>query len=198
MKTTRHFVNPFKAGLLLLLIGTATFVSSCKQGEKTEETVTTNETQTDTIVDAGNETTNDDMFLTEAALVSIEEIELGKLAQKLAASKEVKDFGKMMVDGHTKSLNELKTLAAQKGITLPQLVDEKGKSTIDELAKADAKTFEKSYMDKMVNGHTETIAKFEAVSANAGDTDVKAWATKTLPDLKMHLEHAVEVQQKIN
>lgn len=200
MKTT-NFPKPFNAiarqGLFLLLIGAGTFFTSCKQGEKTEETVTVNETQTDTIVDGGNENTNDDQFLSEAAAINLEEIELGRLAEKRATSKEVKEFGKMMVDGHTKSLNELKTLAATKGVSLPQQVDEKGKTAIDELTKADA-SFEKLYMDKMVNGHTETITKFEAASQSAADTDVKDWATKTLPDLKMHLEHAVMVQQKIN
>lgn len=199
MKTTTKQLQAIaKTMLWLLLIGGSVLFTSCKQSEKTEETITTNETQTDTIAAENGENSSDDMFLTEAAAINLEEIELGKLAQNRATTKEVKDFGKMMVDGHTKSLNELKDLAAKKGITLPQDVSEEGKNTLDELTKSDAKTFEKTYMAKMVEGHTETIRKFEDARDNAADADVKAWATKTLPDLQMHLQHAVTVQQKIN
>ena len=199
MKTiTKQLQAIAKTMLCLLLIGGSVLFTSCKQSEKTEETITTNETQTDTIAAENGENSSDDMFLTEAAAINLEEIELGKLAQNRATTNEVKDFGKMMVDGHTKSLNELKGLAAKKGITLPQDVSEEGKNTLDELTKSDAKTFEKTYMAKMVEGHTETIRKFEDARDNAADADVKAWATKTLPDLQMHLQHAVTVQQKIN
>jgi putative membrane protein len=204
MKTSKEIENfkaAVKTGLLVMLLTTGTLVTSCKQRDEVpnddnQVTESSNEVQADTAsVSQGNE--SDNSFLAEAAIINMEEIELGKLAQTKSASKDVKDFGKMMVDGHTKSLGELKDLASKKGVDLPQDVSEKGKATKEELMKADAKSFDKQYMSKMVDGHQDAISKFESARDNSADADVKAWATKTLPDLKMHLEHAQMVQKKV-
>lgn len=184
------------AGLAAVLLAGLLFIS-CRQQNKDQDADGNTGVKTDTTSAVAENDQEDAAFLIDAANVNMEEIELGKLAQDRAASKDVKDFGKMMVDGHTKSLNELKDLAANKGIDLPKDINEKGKATKEELAKADAKSFEKMYIDKMVDGHKETIAKFETARDNASDADVKAWAGKTLPDLQMHLDHAVTVQKKI-
>jgi putative membrane protein len=174
------------------------FFISCKQSDNTPDTKSTETDQTDSVDVAPGQRHDDNAFLADAAIVNMEEIELGKLAQSRSASRDVKDFGEMMVEGHTKSLNELKDLASKKGISLPQDISEKGKKIHDELTNAQAKDFDKMYIDEMVKGHKETISKFEDARNNASDTDVKSWAEKTLPGLKMHLDHAVMAQEKIN
>jgi putative membrane protein len=206
MKTSKQLIENFKAvvktGLLVMLLAVSTFLTSCKKQRDevpNDDQVIENrdEVQADTAAVSQGDKESDNSFLAEAATINMEEIELGKLAQTKAASKDVKDFGKMMVDGHTKSLNELKDLASKKGISLPQDVSEKGKATKDELMKADAKSFDKQYISKMVDGHRDAISKFESARDNSADADVKAWATKTLPDLQMHLDHAQMVQKKV-
>jgi putative membrane protein len=188
--------------LLLVCLFAGILLVCCKKGDKTENDYN-NEVITDSV---GTPPSNDELqssddndktFLTEAANINMEEIELGKLAQRRASSTDVKDFGKMMVDGHTKSLNELKNLAEQKDVALPQEASQEGKSTLEELTKADAKSFERMYMDKMVAGHKDAISKFESTRDNTSDADVKAWIIKTLPDLQMHLDHAEMVAKKI-
>lgn len=58
-------------------------------------------------------------FVKDAAEGSAMEIELGKLAQKKASSDAVKDFGKRMVEDHTKASEELKRAAAKANIPVP-------------------------------------------------------------------------------
>lgn len=156
-----------------------------------------NSMQTD--LTAARQATNnaDNSFLADAARVNMEEIELGRLAQARGFSQEVKDLGTMMVDGHTRSMNELKDLAAQKNVSLPTDITEKGKAAREQLTKADADAFDLLYATTMVEGHRETIAKFAIERDNGTDADVKAWAAKTLPDLQMHLDHSLMVQQKV-
>lgn len=200
-----NFKTTIKTGIFLVLLAGSTFFISCKQVSKTENVENNTAEQTDALTEEQTDTTavnqgkndTDNLFLAEAATINMEEIELGKLAQNKAASKDVKDFGKMMVDGHTKSLNELKDLATKKGVTLPQEVSEKGKNNLDELTKTDSKSFDKMYTSKMVDGHKESIMKFETARDNTADADIKSWTIKTLPDLQMHLDHAVMVQKKI-
>lgn len=44
--------------------------------------------------------------------------------------------------------------------------------------------FEKAYMDMMVDNHHKGIAEFEKVGRINADSDVKSFASKTLPRLK--------------
>ncbi len=182
-----------------LLLASGFLMTSCKQGEekKMEET-TTVETPTQTVDTAAVAPSGDSAFLAEVSQVNNEEIELGKLAQSRSMSKDVKDLGKMMVDGHTKAQSELIGLAKAKNISLPEGLSDKGKQAVADLTAATPKDFDKMYSDKMVEGHTETISKFEAARDNTADADTKAWIVKMLPDLKMHLDHSVTVQQKVN
>ena len=42
----------------------------------------------------------------------------------------------------------------------------------------------------MVKDHEKDVAEFEEEAKDGSDADVKAWANKTLPTLKKHLEMA--------
>ena len=133
-------------------------------------------------------------FIEDAANGGLAEVELGKLAQQKASSPEVKNFGKHMVDDHSKANEQLKIVAGKKNVTLPKQMDAKHKAEHDRLAKLSGKDFDRAYMDAMVKDHQEAVAKFKAASAS-GDPDVQAFATKTLPTLEEHLSLAQRVYQ---
>ncbi len=59
---------------------------------------------------------------------------------------------------------------------------------MEKLSKLSGADFDKEYVAAMVADHEKDVAAFENVSKTAADADVKAFATKTLPTLKMHLE----------
>jgi putative membrane protein len=58
-------------------------------------------------------------------------------------------------------------------------------------------TFDKDYMAAMVKDHEKDVAEFEKEAKDGSDPDVKAWASKTLPTLKKHLELAKAAQAKV-
>src|SRR5579872_2657875 len=62
----------------------------------------------------------DQKFIKEAAQGGMAEVELGQLAIQNASSEQVKKFGQRMVTDHSKANDQLKELAASKGVTLPQ------------------------------------------------------------------------------
>ncbi|PZU42091.1 MAG: DUF4142 domain-containing protein, partial [Acidovorax sp.] len=63
--------------------------------------------------------TKDREFLTQAAAGGLYEVQAGKLAQNRATANEVKSFGAMLVKDHTAANDELRALAARKGVALP-------------------------------------------------------------------------------
>jgi putative membrane protein len=137
-------------------------------------------------------------FLVFAAETSMEEIELGKLAQDLSRKTEVKQLGKMMEDEHTKALTETEDLAKQKQIVLPTTMPEKGKDAYKKLSEMSGSDFDKEYCDMMVNGHKNAIEKFSKAAGQAKDPEISAFANATLPTLKKHLNMATECQKRVN
>lgn len=130
----------------------------------------------------------DAKFAVAAANGGMAEVELGQLAQQKAANAKVKDFGGMMVNDHSKANVELKALAKSKGITLPAAVDAEEQKVKDELSAKSGADFDKAYVSNMIDDHKKDIKEFEDASKNCKDADLKAFAVKTLPTLKMHLD----------
>src|SRR5712671_1113768 len=62
----------------------------------------------------------DSTFMKKAADGGMAEVELGQLAVQKASSSDVKAFGQRMVDDHGKANEQLKQLAAEKHVDLPQ------------------------------------------------------------------------------
>lgn len=171
---------------------------SCNQKEgAVEEAQETNEQKFD---DTSMEDTKDDQseFMTKAASGGMMEVQLGQLAQQNGMSQDVKDFGKMMVDDHTKANEELKALAAQKNITLPDSMGQEQMDHVEELrGKANA-DFDQAYMSLMVDDHQEDVDLFQEAAQNLQDPDTKAFASKTVPILQQHLDRAQQVNNTVN
>jgi len=132
----------------------------------------------------------DASFYKTLAQGGIAEVEAGTLAQQKGADPKVKDFGAMMVKDHSAANEQLKALAAGKGIDLP------GSSSTSQMA-AKAKlevlsggTFDKSYVEDQVKAHRETVELLKKEIATGQDPDAKAFAQKVLPTVESHL-HAI-------
>jgi putative membrane protein len=149
---------------------------------KVKDTTTTGQTGIAVVAD-------DAKFAVDAANGGMTEIELSKLAIDRATNAKVKEFANMMVMDHSKAGEELMGVAKTKNITLPATVNEDSKKAIADLAAKKGSDFDKAYVDKMVSDHKSTIDMFESESKNSKDAALKAFADKTLPVIKGHLEH---------
>jgi putative membrane protein len=139
----------------------------------------------------------DPTFATKAAQGGMAEAQLGQLATQKASNPDVKAFGQQMVDDHSKANDEFKAIASRKGVTLPSNIDPKDQATYERLSKLDGPAFDRAYMADMVRDHRADIAEFEREASHGSDPDIKAFASKTLPTLKHHLEMAESAQAKV-
>ena len=140
----------------------------------------------------------DSSFAMKAAQANMAEVELGKLAQQKAMSDEVKKFGQMMVDDHSKALDELKTAAGSKNITWPTTLDAEHKKLSDRLSKLSGAAFDREYMQAMVDGHKKVAADLRKESQSGSDSELKAWAGKTLPTVEAHLKQAETINKSVH
>jgi putative membrane protein len=138
----------------------------------------------------------DSTFVKKAARGGLAEVELGQLATQKASSEDVKKFGQRMVDDHSKANEQLKQVAAEKHIDLPQDLNAKDKATKARLEKLSGEQFDKAYMKNMVKDHQTDVAEFERESKMGRDPEVKSFAEQTLPTLKEHLKEAQKIAPK--
>jgi len=139
----------------------------------------------------------DKEFVQKAAIGGMAEVAMGKLAQQKAGSEQVKQFGSRMVDDHSKANDELKQVATSKGLTLPADLDAKHKSKIAKLEKLSGAQFDRAYMDEMVDDHKHDVADFEKEAKSGHDSDIKGFASKTLPTLQEHLKLAQSTEAAV-
>jgi putative membrane protein len=138
----------------------------------------------------------DTTFVQKAAQGGIAEVALGQLAAQKASSEDVKKFGQKMVDDHSKTNDELKQLAAQEHIDLPQQMTTKDKATKVRLEKLSGARFDRVYMYNIVKDHEKDVAEFERESQMAKDPALKGFAQQTLPTLREHLLEAQKIAPK--
>jgi putative membrane protein len=141
-------------------------------------------------------TAADRQFVKKAAQGGMAEVELGQLATEKAASPEVKQFGQRMVDDHTKANDQLKQVASEEGVTVPDKLDAKDAATKARLEKLSGKAFDRAYMHDMVLDHTKDVSEFRMEAKNASDPAVKNFAKETLPTLESHLKEAKSIAPK--
>lgn len=139
----------------------------------------------------------DEKFMRDAAEGSVSEIDLGKLAQEKGQSEQVKQFGKRMVEDHTKANEELKQIADREHINLPTNVYTRDANTLRRLRKMSGAAFDKAYAETMVQDHQEDIAKFKQ-EANGQKSSLQQYAQQTLPTLESHLKEAQQLRATVS
>lgn len=131
-------------------------------------------------------------FVKKAALGGMTEVEASKLAATKAQDPEVRSFAQKMVKDHTAANEELKTLAEKKGWTVPSSLDAKHKATVQKLSSKSGADFDAAYSKQMMHDHEMTVKLFKDATQSS-DTDLAAWAQKTLPKLEQHEQLAAKL-----
>lgn len=134
---------------------------------------------------------SDKHFLEEAAKGGMKEVDVSQQALAHLKAPDVRNFAQQMVTDHTKANAELQALAAKKGVVLPAADAKVAKKWAE-----NRKDVDDEYLAEMTNDHKETIDLFEK-AAKSEDADIAAFALKTLPHLREHLE-AVKQLKKTN
>jgi putative membrane protein len=184
-----------KTKMMILAFTAALILSGCSNSTPGPEN-TRNE---GTLLSPGADklTDNDRDFLQKAASGGMMEVELGKVAQQTAHNQRVKDFGAMMVRDHTKANDELKKVAADKNVNIPDSMNEHHHMMMQNLKMKTSTDFDFSYMQMMLNDHNKDVGEFRTEAKQGGDADVKAFAAKTLPVLETHLDSAKAIFEAI-
>jgi putative membrane protein len=129
-------------------------------------------------------------FVKEAAMSDMTEIAASKLGQQRGTPEE-KKFAAQMISDHTKTSEELKSMApADAKTAIPSALDSSSQSKIDKLKNAKPNDFSSDFDSMQVSAHKDAVSLFERYAKGGEDAKLKDWAGKTLPALQHHLEMA--------
>jgi putative membrane protein len=143
-------------------------------------------------------TMDDPTFMLTAASSNMLEIELGRMATQQSANANVKKYGQMMVDHHTKATQDWKAVATPMKVQMPTTMMPVHQALADRVKGKSGKEFDEAYMDAMETAHKMDVAMFEAKSKQAQAPAVKNFANKTLPMLRSHHTMADAFEKKVD
>jgi putative membrane protein len=131
-------------------------------------------------------------FVRKAALGGMTEVETSKLAATKAQDPQVRSFAQKMVTDHSAANEELKALAQKKGLMVPTSLDPEHQAIVQKLSSKSGAEFDSAYSKQMMKDHEKTVKLFKGAS-HSSDTDIAAWAQKTLPTLEQHDQLAAQL-----
>jgi putative membrane protein len=145
----------------------------------------------------GNVSQTDQDFAVKAHQANLAEIKAGQLAQQRAANNEVKQFAQRIVDDHTNADNRLQQIATQKGIKLPNDVDQTQKADQDQLSQLSGTAFDQAFVRNQMRDHQKAMSLFQSEASNGQDPDLKSFASSTISALQQHGQMANSIQSRI-
>lgn len=122
-----------------------------------------------------------------------------ELVQTRGSNQEVKNYAQHMITEHAKTTQELQSLVARKNITMPTSLAPAHQRMLNHLNDSkDTRKFDERYMEAQVMAHQQAVALYEDASKNEADADLRAFAAKTLPALRMHLDMAKKAKDAVD
>jgi len=118
------------------------------------------------------------------------EIDAGKLAQKHGQSRQVKDFGKVLVRDHTAADKKVAALAKQEDLALAAEVGSIGDMAARMTADPD---FDLQFASDMLEDHKKDIAEVTEARDATQDPKLKKLLSELLPTLQKHEETAQKI-----
>lgn len=172
MKLSRFFL----AGSIL----TATVFSACDRNDEDENT-----------------NAQDQTFVMQASMSNRAEVELGTLATAKAVNPSVKAFAQMMVQEHSKAQSELASISSNVNLAFSDSLGVTMTALKQTLSAMSGAAFDKAYIASQVGAHQQTLVNFDAEINAGSNQQVKAYASKYRPHIRMHLDSALAINGRI-
>jgi putative membrane protein len=173
-------------------------LGACSKAPETKGAATPNEQAATpdanpaaTVPTPANESTAP-VFVEKAGQSDMFEIEAAKIAETRATNPQVKAFAKEMITAHTASSAALGKAITESGqaLTPPAALNDDMAGKIKDLNKADAKDFDKTYVDGQVDAHQSALNLLQRYAEDGDVPAIKAFAAATAPKVQKHLDMA--------
>jgi putative membrane protein len=133
----------------------------------------------------------DQTFVKEAGAGNLAEANLGKLAERKAATPAVREFGRWMYTDHDLVANNwLKTIMATQAQPFEPTLTAEQQQIQRKLEGVSGNQFDREYIQNQVADHEKTIPVFEKEAGAGQNPMIKSFAENMIPVLRQHLAEA--------
>lgn len=115
---------------------------------------------------------------------------LGKTASTRAASKEVRQFGREVMNDFSKANKSVRELSAERGVATAATMDESRRSTLEWFQRLKGAEFDREFMSLMIDEFYRNIEAYGKEIRSGSDPRIKAFAEGRVPALQNHLKSA--------
>jgi putative membrane protein len=145
-----------------------------------------------------NASMTDKHFVSEALKGGMAEVQMGQLATEKGNSTDVRDFGKKMVEDHSKLGDQMKAVAGQIGVTVPTSPTMVEQAEIQKLKGLSGDEFDQEYIKTMMKDHEEDLQDFKKEANTGTSSKVKNAASQEADVVSQHLQMIRGVAQAHN
>jgi putative membrane protein len=127
-------------------------------------------------------------FVTRMAMSDMYEIEASKIAQTKATNPQIKTFARQMINDHSGTSEQLKSLLASETSppAMPAALDQAHLDRLARLREATAENFDEVYVDQQSEAH-ENALSLRSYAQNGDNPRIKQFATETATKVQQHL-----------
>ena len=163
-------------------------------GVRTTDQAATDEIPAADPAQPGEATTPDANFVNAVLADGAFELLISNMALKRSENPEIQQFAKQMIADHTKASTDLKAIAGAAGLNYSDRLTRDQLSNQGHLEKLYKDDFDRDYAKIVRDGHQAAVSRLENAPQELSRPELIAFATKTLPTIKMHYQMA----QKLN
>jgi putative membrane protein len=134
-------------------------------------------------------------FVAQANLGAPFQIASGRIAEKKAATADIRDYAHLMVVSHMPVVDGLNSILQRKRIVAPPetLLQGAYDSMIASLKSDAGAAFDRDYVGGQVDYQKGNAALFRYEIQNGADPGLKEFAQRTLPKIEDHLQRALKL-----
>lgn len=129
----------------------------------------------------------DRIFMDQASQINLTEISLGKYMHAHASTMAARNLGASYARDHAAAQARLQALALHLHVTLPTRPGAQLESIVARVTAQKGRARDVAFARTSVSGHQTAIAIFRKEERAGSSAEVKAYATRYLPVLQMHL-----------
>jgi len=142
---------------------------------------------------------DDRAFMKQAASAGAYQLAMSKLAQRRTTSTDVRKLATKVARDHSVTNAQLQKLAVNKSYTLPATMTSAQQKSLASLSAEGNQDFDRDYVQKVgIDNVKGDIKSFSSAARSSKDSNLKAWAAKTLPLLEDHLATAQSIKTAVN
>ena len=132
---------------------------------------------------------NDTTYMQMAHSSDMFEVESSRLALQMSSNQEVRAFAQMMVDDHTRMMNEMMSMGAGQA-NMPMQMMPQHAAMLERIRAASPAEFDMMYKREQMMAHQEAVALHRSYAEQGQNPALKAMAARAVPMVEAHLARA--------